>query len=174
MLKKTLLGIALFSALSTAKVNSVEFTTTSKIDTIYFSSIDKLVFVSDELKVEGEGSSYPLSDLERIRFVENNGGSTAIGNSSINGSNHSSVSITQNYSVAFSSNGIKLSYNLEKSSMVSVNVYDMRGRVVAQLFNGSVNAGIFSMNKSIKLGRGVYTLVINQDGQNIKSFKLVR
>ncbi len=61
---------------------------------------------------------------------------------------------------------LHLTYTLSKRSVVSVKLYDLEGRMAADLLNETLEAGEQSFNASLpsSLGKGIYTLSLNVDG----------
>ncbi len=67
--------------------------------------------------------------------------------------------------LSFNSGNIRL--DLDKPGMVSLKLYDLRGRVVATPINGNKNAGSYSISlRDKRLGRGNYLCVLQT--QNLK------
>lgn len=61
---------------------------------------------------------------------------------------------------------VRLTYSLEKRSTVSVKLYDLQGRMVADLLNETLEAGEQGFDAALpsSLGKGIYTVNLSVDG----------
>lgn len=172
-LKKSLLGIAVSTALLQAGVNAIEISQSLCVDTVYFQDISKIRFVSDSLKIVGGGNSYHLNDIALMKFVEGTKGTVAI--SDDNFSNKKNVLSAGNvHSLIFSTSGINLQLGVDHPATIVVNLYDIKGRLISQIYQGSASTGVLTVNKQIDLASGFYTLTISENGNQYKSFKLIK
>jgi hypothetical protein len=58
--------------------------------------------------------------------------------------------------------------NIEKSGMLTIDVYDITGRVIDQVFSTEVNTGKFSTNYTFSgIKSGIYFLKISQNNNSI-------
>lgn len=64
---------------------------------------------------------------------------------------------------------VHLSYTLSKRSDVVIEVFDIKGQMVQTLINGSQDAGMQTIDKTISLSKGMYNVSLSVNGQ--KSFK---
>ena len=84
--------------------------------------------------------------------------------------------LSQNYPNPFNAT-TRIEYSLTKASLVTLDIYDLAGRHIAQLVKGNQNAGRYSTTfRAYELASGVYIsrLVIITSKQNIvKTRKLL-
>ena len=72
--------------------------------------------------------------------------------------------LNQNYPNPFNPS-TKINFSIPKSSIVSLKVFDVTGREVANLLNEKLNAGTYEFNfNAAKLNSGIYFYRINADG----------
>jgi len=95
-----------------------------------------------------------------------------------------SVSITVGISELQNINGVNLfpnpvsqeatmNINLNEATEIIVNVYDITGKIVANVYNGSLNAGMNTLTVNVSsLQAGIYFTVINSDKGN-RTLKMV-
>ena len=63
---------------------------------------------------------------------------------------------------------IHLTYYLSKRSIVSVNVFDINGRLATELLNETQNEGEQNLDAGVsKLSKGIYYIILNVDGLKI-------
>jgi hypothetical protein len=74
------------------------------------------------------------------------------------------------------SSEVHLNYILEKQSQVSIGIYDLRGQLVAGLFEGNLEAGEQRFNSSIPstLSKGIYVLQLRVDGLSAQKKMVIR
>ena len=85
-------------------------------------------------------------------------------------------SLSQNYPNPFNPS-TKISYSIPRSGYVTLKVYDILGREVANLINGYKNEGNYSVefnenNNAVSLSSGVYIYQL-QEGSYVKTLKMV-
>jgi hypothetical protein len=82
-------------------------------------------------------------------------------------SENSNNSIPKVYPNPFTNN-ITIEMNIEKSGMLTIDVYDITGRVIDQVFSTEVNTGKFSTNYTFSgIKSGIYFLKISQNNNSI-------
>jgi flagellar hook assembly protein FlgD len=79
------------------------------------------------------------------------------------------------------SGGVSVMVNLEQVSNVAVNVYDIKGDLVAPLYSSSQARGNLSINwngmnnRGMKVAHGSYIMAVSTNGKTVsKQFALVR
>ena len=61
-------------------------------------------------------------------------------------------------------NNVNLSYTLTKSSAVSVQIFDINGKLSQELLNETQGEGEQKLSSSISLSKGIYSVVLSVDG----------
>jgi hypothetical protein len=92
-----------------------------------------------------------------------------------NGETPTSYSLSQNYPNPFNPT-TKINFNVAKNGFVSMKVYNILGKEVANLVNGNYNTGSYSVDfNASKLSSGVYFYSIEVNGfKDIKKMMLVK
>ncbi len=120
-----------------------------------FTSMSKIVF-SETAMISA--ASYNLDDILKIEFIEEN--TSIFGGEVVERNN----SVSSNESLGINLQTTQINLTLEKTTDLSVGLYSVNGRKVAQLFTGVVSSG----SKNIPFNRtstaaGVYSIVIKAD-----------
>ncbi len=110
--------------------------------------------------VNGDGgTSGDKTNSNHVVILERTG-TTGIANAANTASN-----FTLNLFPNPATDNIHLTYTLNKRSAVSVNVFDINGRLASELLDETQNEGEQNLNASVSnLNKGIYFVVVNADG----------
>lgn len=118
------------------------------------STLSKIVFTENAMVA---GTNYILNEIQKIEFFDD-GDSVAIADKSYPHSSKSSLLLGQ---IGFSATSSQLQLTLPQASNLSVYVFGLNGRKVAELFNGTANAGSLNLNlTTANLATGVYSVMV--------------
>lgn len=151
-LQKTTLIFATL-LLPTMAEDVMKITLSDEVSDENLSTLSKIVFTENTMVA---GATYNLDDIEKIEFYDD--GDVGIENNSHSNSSVSSLSKGQ---IGFSVTASHLSLILPQASNLSVSLYSLSGRKVAELFKGATNAGALNLNLTNNgLATGIYSVVI--------------
>ncbi len=144
----------------------MKITLSSSLSNEKLSTLSKIVFTDNAMVA---GASYNIDEIQKIEFYDD-GNSVAIAD---NVNPHSSTSLLSLEQIGFSVTACNLLLTLPKASNLSVSLFSINGRKVAELFNGNANAGALNLNFSNEnLATGVYSMVVKANN-NLFVRKLV-
>jgi len=131
----------------------MKITLTGKVSEESLSTLSKIVFEDNTMVA---GSSYNLDEIEKIEFY--NDGNAIISDNSKPYSSNNSLLYGQ---IGFSATTSNLSLTLPKESNISVSLFSISGRKVAELFSGNAHAGKLDLNLTKnRLATGIYSVVV--------------
>ncbi len=126
---------------------------TGEVSDENISSISKIVF-SDNMMMAG--ASYSLDQVQKIDFYDD--GNTAIAGK--NKDNKSATALTKGQ-IGFSLTASNLALTLSENANITVSLYSMNGRKVAELYNGNATSGLLNINlANASLATGIYSTVV--------------
>lgn len=147
--------LALFIPLIAEEVMKITLSdnTTSKEYLSYFS---RIIFNNNMMLA---GASYAIDDIKKIEFYNDDPVSISYQN------NHKKYSVSENFNrIGFTQTGNNLKLSLSKPSQLSVSLFSINGRKIAELYNGKVDCGSKSLNFSkYNMAKGFYSVVIKSD-----------
>jgi len=125
------------------------------------SELTTIVFANDSLM---SNRTFFLADVRKIEFVEGDSVGLHSNNSAVSGLKSSGGRL------ALIPNGVQLT--LPSATTLSVVVYGINGRKVAELFRGSAESGkyAFTLNE-LSLSSGMYAVVVNM-GSTLYAHKI--
>lgn len=127
--------------------------TISREDISYFSRIlfDKNMMLAS--------ACYNVDDIEKIEFYNDAPVSISPQN------NYKAYPVSKNINqIGFIQTSTNLKLSLSKPSQISVSLFTINGRKIAELFNGKVDYGPKNLNFSqYNLAKGFYSVVIKSD-----------
>jgi hypothetical protein len=120
------------------------------------SAISKISFSADSMI---SLNTYGIDNIKKIEFYD---GEVSI--SSDASKKQQSNKLLKKGEIGFVVSQTNISLNLPSNSNISVAIYSLNGRNVAELFNGDANAGVLNLNISNrKLATGVYSIMVKSN-----------
>lgn len=152
--KVTLIFIALLLPLMAEEV--MKITLAGDVSDEKLSTISKIVFTENAMVA---GARYNLDEIIKIEFYDEV--EVAIAESS---NPHSSISSLSQGQIGFSVTATHLSLTLPKPFNLSVSLYSINGRKIAELFSGNAKAGVVNLSLVQNgLATGIYSTVVKAD-----------
>lgn len=134
----------------------MKITLSGEVSDENLSSLSKIVFEDNAMVA---GATYNLDEIEKIEFY--NDGTAIIDNSS---HPHSATSSLSQGQIGFTVTASQLQLNILQTSNLSVSLYSLNGRKVAELFNGSASAGALNLNLTTSnLAPGIYSVMVKAE-----------
>ena len=154
-LKKMVWIIATFLLPLTAE-EVMKITLTGSVSEEKLSTFSKIVFTDDAMIT---GASYTLNEIQKIEFYDD--GNSAIAD---NFNSKQSKSLFSQEQIGFLVTSSTLSLTLPKVTKLSVSLFSLNGRKVAELFNGYSGTKILNLSLSkVNLATGLYSVMIKTD-----------
>jgi hypothetical protein len=185
-----------FDAISKGKSVDLSWTTASEYNTNRFeieraykseAGVSSFIKIAEE-KATGYSSSEkiygPISDktvefgntyVYRLKMIDNSGEPSYSDNKEVKIGNSSENWIglpVPNPAI----NDTKIEYNLAEASSITINIIDMNGRLVSNVYNGYSNAGLQDLKiNTSELVNGTYTIILKVgDNQYINQIQVVK
>ncbi len=147
-LKKITLTVA--ALLSLASAESMKITFNGSTKNVNLTAISSWVFSGGSLNLTG-GEGFTIADIKKIEFVD---GSTPI----VDGVNYNGT--REELRAMVSSDRISLTIPVNQE--ITVSLYSVNGRKVAQLYSGFSQSGTVDIQRSgLSLASGIYSLVVS-------------
>ncbi len=153
--KVTLILVALLLPLMAEEV--MKITLIDDVSAKSLSTLSKIVFEETAMIA---GGSYNLDEIVKIEFYDD-GGTPIIDN---NSPDHSPTSSHTQGEFGFAVIASQLSLTLPEQASLSVSLFSMNGRKVAELFSGNAQAGVLNFNLTKNnLATGIYSVMVKAD-----------
>lgn len=124
-----------------------------ELDKVKLSTISKIVFDGNSMIA---GATYNLDNVSKITFYDDN----------ISPIIKADTKDMEQQKVGFTLNASNLALTLTEASDITVRIFSINGRQIAELHKGKVQAGIVDMSlQNLHLASGVYSVVVQANNQ---------
>ncbi len=123
-----------------------------EVDNVKLSTLSKIVFDGNTMVA---GSSYDLDVVDKITFYDD--GTAII---------HNDKSSVAQDKIGFQLNASNLALTVPKASDMTVKIFSVQGRQIAELHKGRVKAGVLDLSiQHLNLATGIYSIVVQSNNQ---------
>ncbi len=130
----------------------MKITLNSSVTDTELSTLSAIVFTENAMIA---GASYDLDEIQKIEFYDDG--------SVITDHNATHQAVTPG-KIGFTITASTLSLTLSETSNLSVTLFSLNGRKVAELFSGTANSGIVDLSlANNNLATGIYSVVVQSE-----------
>lgn len=154
--------LVLFALNANAQDKSIAFTDTNGVANVYaLTDVSKINFIGDMVNLtltDGSTFSWDMTLVSSLRYQDE---VTGVNEGAIADLNSLALSLYPNPT----SDQIELKYTLINPSLIDVQLFDLNGAVVANIFNGNQVSGDHQLQIDLKdLNKGIYVCQIEGEG----------